>query len=136
MGAGCPTDGIERELIQSTGDRFSRFLARREHENHRLALDMFARRAAAPLTAAATVRRRFNALAFTGGIGEHSATSRAAIVRRLGSLRVPQTLAAVDGENYRAAPETEGSAMSAGEDTGNLPRSPRAPNSHDSPTGW
>jgi acetate kinase len=52
----------------------------------RLAIDMFASRAAAGIAAAATALPRLDALVFTGGIGEHSASVRSAIVRRLGPL--------------------------------------------------
>lgn len=52
----------------------------------RLALAMFARRAAAAVAAAATTLPRLDALAFTGGIGEGSAAVRRDIVRRLGPL--------------------------------------------------
>jgi len=52
----------------------------------RLAVDMFVRRAAACIAAAATSLPRIDALVFTGGIGEHSHLVRAAIVRRLGCL--------------------------------------------------
>ena len=67
-----------------------------------LALVMFARRAAAAIAAATTALHRIDALVFTGGIGEHSAASRAAIVARLGALRVPQALAATDGDGIVA----------------------------------
>jgi acetate kinase len=67
-----------------------------------LALLMFARRAAAAIAAAATALPRVSALVFTGGIGEHSAACRAAIVARLGALRVPQLLAAADGDSVIA----------------------------------
>jgi acetate kinase len=67
-----------------------------------LALVMFARRAAAAIAAAGTALPRIDALVFTGGIGEHSAASRAAIVERLGTLRVPQALAAADGDSVIA----------------------------------
>jgi acetate kinase len=61
-------------------------------ERARLALRMFARRAAAGIAAAATALPRVDALVFTGGIGEHSASIRSDIVRRLGSLGVPAAL--------------------------------------------
>ena len=67
-----------------------------------LALVMFARRAAAAIAAAGTALPRLDALVLTGGIGEHSAASRAAIVARLGTLRVPQALAAADGDGIVA----------------------------------
>lgn len=54
----------------------------------RLAIDMFVRRAAAAIAAAATALPRLDALVFTGGIGEHAGAVRAAIVDRLGVLGV------------------------------------------------
>ena len=51
-----------------------------------LAVDMFVSRAAAGIAAAATTLPRLDALVFTGGIGERSATVRSAIVRRLAPL--------------------------------------------------
>jgi acetate kinase len=56
------------------------------NQRARLAIDMFVSRAAAGIAAAATALPRLNALVFTGGIGEHSASARSAIVRRLGAL--------------------------------------------------
>ena len=67
-----------------------------------LAVVMFARRAAGAIAAASTALPRVDALVFTGGIGEHSATSRAAIVARLGALRVPQALTAAEGDSVIA----------------------------------
>lgn len=55
----------------------------------RLALDMFAERAAAGIAAGATALERLDALVFTGGIGEHSHRMREQICRRLGVLGVP-----------------------------------------------
>jgi acetate kinase len=54
-----------------------------------LALDLFIRRAAAAVAGAVTTLPRFDALVFTGGIGEHAAGVRGAICARLGSLGVP-----------------------------------------------
>jgi acetate kinase len=56
--------------------------------NARLALDMFAGRAAAGIAAAATSLERIDAVVFTGGIGEHAGPLRAGIVVRLGVLGV------------------------------------------------
>jgi len=61
--------------------------ARDRDERARLAVAMFVDRAAAELAAAATRLRRVDALVFTGGIGEHAAAVRNAIVRRLDPLR-------------------------------------------------
>jgi acetate kinase len=68
--------------------------ASRGDEPARLALAMFAHRAAAGIAAVATSLARLDALVFTGGIGEHSATVRQAIVDRLATLGVPAELAA------------------------------------------
>jgi len=51
-----------------------------------LALDLFCARAAAAIAGAATWLERVDAIVFTGGIGEHSGSLRAAIVRRLAVL--------------------------------------------------
>ena len=53
-----------------------------------LALEMFTRRAAAGIAAAATSLPGLDAVVFTGGIGEHSGTIRARIVDRLGIIGV------------------------------------------------
>lgn len=53
-----------------------------------LALDMFARRAASGIAGSASALDRLNALVFTGGIGENSATLRAAITERLAVLGI------------------------------------------------
>ena len=63
-----------------------------------LAIDMFVRRAAASIAAAATSLPRIDALVFTGGIGEHSTLIRARIVRRLGSLGIPHDVRDADGD--------------------------------------
>ena len=72
-------------------------------ERARLALAMFARRAAAGIAAAASTLGRLDAVVFTGGIGEHSAAMRGDISRRLGVLGVP----AVDAETRRDAVLTD-----------------------------
>jgi len=61
----------------------------------RLAIDMFVSRAAAGIAAAATALPRLDGLVFTGGIGEHSASVRSAIVQRLSPLGFP-TIPATD----------------------------------------
>jgi acetate kinase len=58
-------------------------------ERAALALDMFARHAAAGIAAVATALPRLDALVFTGGIGEHSGASRAAISSWLAPLGIP-----------------------------------------------
>jgi acetate kinase len=57
-----------------------------------LALEMFVRRAAAGIAAAATALPSLDALVFTGGIGEHAAEVRAEICGRLTQLGVPSVL--------------------------------------------
>jgi acetate kinase len=64
-----------------------------------LAVEMFVRRAAAAIAAAATSLRRLDALVFTGGIGEHAAVVRAEICGRLGQLGVPAVLVPDRGED-------------------------------------
>jgi acetate kinase len=66
-----------RELEKAAGDG---------NRRARLAIDMFVSRAAAGIAAVATALPRLDALVFTGGIGEHSAMVRSAIVRRLAPL--------------------------------------------------
>jgi acetate kinase len=74
-----------RELEQAAG---------KGNQRARLAIDMFVGRAAAGIASVATALPRVDALVFTGGIGEHSASVRSAIVGRLAPLRtspVPAT---------------------------------------------
>ena len=101
-------DGLAHRsgLAAMAGTADVREIERRADEGDahaRLALEMFARRAAASVAAAATVLPRFDALVFTGGIGEHSATIRAAIARRLSALGVPHAPADADGDGVIAA---------------------------------
>jgi acetate kinase len=63
-----------------------------------LAIDMFVRRAAGAIAAAATSLPRIDALVFTGGIGEHSHFIRARIVGRLAFLGVPGDLHEADAD--------------------------------------
>jgi acetate kinase len=58
------------------------------NERARLAFDMFVARAAEGIAAAASALPRLDALVFTGGIGEHSAKVRNAIVARLAVLGI------------------------------------------------
>jgi acetate kinase len=64
----------------------------------RLAIDMFVSRAAAGIAAVATALPRLDALVFTGGIGEHSASVRSAIAGRLAPLGIG-AVAATDVRN-------------------------------------
>jgi len=67
----------ELELAAAFGD-----------ERARLAIDIFVRKAAAGIAAAATAMPRLDAMVFTGGIGEHSGRTRSAIVSRLAPVGV------------------------------------------------
>jgi acetate kinase len=73
---------------------------RAEHgdEPARLALGLFARRAAAAIASASTALPRLDAVVFTGGIGEHSVAVRAEITHRLGVIGLRRTDAAADGD--------------------------------------
>ncbi len=59
------------------------------NQRAQLAIDMFVSRAAAGIAAVATALPHLDGLVFTGGIGEHSASVRSAIVRRLAPLGLP-----------------------------------------------
>jgi acetate kinase len=59
------------------------------NDRARLALDIFVRRAAEEIAAAATSLEHLDALVFTGGIGENAAGLRAAICARLAVLGMP-----------------------------------------------
>ncbi|HEV2012278.1 MAG TPA: acetate/propionate family kinase [Candidatus Dormibacteraeota bacterium] len=69
--------GGMRELEKAAGEG---------NKRAQLAIDMFVSRAAAGIAAAATALPRLDGLVVTGGIGEHSASVRSAIVRRLAPL--------------------------------------------------
>ena len=69
----------------------------------RLALEMFAHRAAAGIAAAATTLPALDAVVFTGGIGTHAAAVRSDIVARLATLHVPATLGEIAGDGVVAA---------------------------------
>lgn len=77
LAIGGSSGARELESRAATGD-----------ERAALALAMFARHAAAGIAAAATALPSFDALVFTGGIGEHSGLLRSAITARLGALGV------------------------------------------------
>ena len=64
----------------------------------RLALDVYARSAAAAIAAATTVLPRLDALVFTAGIGENSAAVRGAVVALLGVLGFGADLRDADGD--------------------------------------
>ncbi len=69
-----------RRLLQREGDG---------DERAALAIELFARRAAAGIAAAATALAGLDALVFTGGIGEGAASVRSRICERVGILGVP-----------------------------------------------
>ncbi len=79
LAIGGSANGAEVEALADAGD-----------ERAALALEMFARRAAAGVAAAATSLPSLDALIFTAGIGEHSARLRGAIADRLGGLGIPR----------------------------------------------
>ena len=81
-------DVRDLERAASDGDR-----------DARLALDMFAGRAAAGIAAAATSLDRLDAVVFTGGIGEHAGSLRAGIVGRLGVLGLAPIESAENGQD-------------------------------------
>jgi acetate kinase len=74
-----------------------------------LALRMFARRAAAGIAAASTALPRLDALVFTGGIGEHAASVREDIVRRLAVIGI-DPLPAPRAERARTDADRGGAA--------------------------
>jgi acetate kinase len=94
--AGHPLDAVADDLERRSGllgvsGRSSdmRELLRAEGEGDQrasLAVELFVRRAAAGIAAAATSLPKLDALVFTGGIGEHAAGVRARIVERLAVL--------------------------------------------------
>lgn len=81
-------DARDLERAAADGDR-----------NARLALDMFAGRAAAGIAAAATSLGRLDAVVFTGGIGEYAGSLRAAIVGHLGVLGISPIDATENGQD-------------------------------------
>ena len=78
-----------RELERAAGEGNTRA---------QLAIDMFVGRTAAGIAGIATVLPRLDGLVFTGGIGEHSASVRSAVVQRLSPLGL-QTIPATDVRN-------------------------------------
>jgi acetate kinase len=89
-------------LLAIGGTASARDLERRSDDRSRLALDMFARRAAASIASVATTLPRLDALVLTGGIGAHSARMRARISGRLSALGIPEDLAPVEGDGVAA----------------------------------
>ena len=97
--AGLMPADIERALDHESGlrgvggtDDMRDLLDREARDDRRaaLAVDLFVRRAAAGIAAAATTLDAVDAVVFTGGIGEHAATVRARICDRLRAFGVPE----------------------------------------------
>lgn len=95
---GIAADEIERDLERASGlrgvagtDDVRDLLARERSGDERaaLAIEMFVRRAAAAMAAAATTLPSLDALVFTGGIGEHAAPVRRRICERMSMLGAP-----------------------------------------------
>jgi acetate kinase len=109
--AGHPLDAVAEDLERRSGLRGvsgrssdMRELLRAEDDGDQrasLAIELFVRRAAAGIAAAATSLQGIDALVFTGGIGEHASGVRARIVERLTvlgpSMSVVGPEPAVDG---------------------------------------
>ena len=96
--AGLSPDEVERQLEHESGlvgvggsADMRRLVERSMAGDTRAtaAIDLFVHRAAAGIAAAATTLPLVDAVVFTGGIGEHAASVRAAICERLVSFRVP-----------------------------------------------
>jgi acetate kinase len=85
-------------------------LERSDDSAARLALDVFSYRVAAAVAAMAVPLGGLDALVFTAGIGEHSASVRAAVCARLGFLGVELD----PGLNRRAEPDAEIAASGSG----------------------
>ncbi len=109
---GVPTEELAAGLAQRSGllgvsgttpsAREIEQRARTGDARAQLALEMFAARAAAGIAAVATAVPQLDALVFTGGIGEHSGLVRQEVVRRLGVLGAPGTLATPNGDGIAA----------------------------------
>jgi len=82
----------------------------------RLAIDMFVRRAAAAIGAAATSLPRIDALVFTGGIGEHSHQIRAGIAGRLGCVGIRDDVRDADADAVLTYGQTSVLVVQARED--------------------
>ena len=96
--AGVIAEDVERQLDHESGlrgvggtDDMQQLLALERDGDRRatLAIELFVRRAAAGIAAAATSLDGLDALVFTGGIGEHAATVRSRICARSAVLGIP-----------------------------------------------
>jgi acetate kinase len=118
MRAGVPVAEIEHDLEHASGlrgiagtDDMRVLLAseRAGDERAALAIELFVRRAAGSVAAAATTLPSLDALVFTGGIGENAEPIRRRICERLAILGVPLPRTSGDG----VAP-ADGDAVLAG----------------------
>jgi acetate kinase len=102
----------------TTGDvRQLAYAATHGDDRAQLALDIFVRRAAEGIAAAASNLPGLDALVFTGGIGENAATIRAAICARLAVLGVPNVgTDHIDGDSIIARGSTAIVRIAARED--------------------
>jgi acetate kinase len=96
-------DGLDHGsgLLAVGGSADMRLLLERDAADDRaaaLAVELFVRRAAEAVAAAATSLQRLDALVFTGGIGEHAAPVRARIVDRLAVIGLSGPLSDADGD--------------------------------------
>jgi acetate kinase len=120
--AGRAPSAIEEDLDRHSGLQgvagtadMAALIARSAEGDHdaTLALELFVRRAAAGIAAAATCLPRVEGLVFTGGIGEHATTVRQAICDRLAVLGVqapPGSQPAVAGDDA-VLPSGDGPAL-------------------------
>jgi acetate kinase len=94
LNAGAARDALEHDSgllgVSGVSGEMERVQAAASDGDPRaiLAVELFVRRAAESIAAAATSLPRIDALVFTGGIGEHAAEVRDAIVARLLTLRL------------------------------------------------
>ena len=96
-------EGLEHAsgLVGVAGTADMRELLEREtggDEGAALAIELFVRRAAEGIAAAATALPRLDVLVFTGGIGEHAARVRERIVDRLAVLGLDGSLRDLEGD--------------------------------------
>ena len=101
-------DGLDHRsgLLGVAGTADMRELLEREaggDERAALAIELFVRRAAEGIAAAATATSSLDALVFTGGIGEHAGPLRERIVGRLSSLGFGASLADADDDAVLSA---------------------------------
>src|SRR5438034_6749485 len=98
--------GLTGVYGRAAGMREIEEAARTGNKRARLAIGMFTSRTAAAIAAAATTLPGLDALVFTGGIGEHSASVRDAVTRRLTMLGGVRTLTVEAREDAVIAAQT------------------------------